>query len=213
VQAQPGELLSANPGEVHDGRPYGGPMRRWRSLYFPASALREFTGGREVAVTQPVIADAQLRAALLASLARLANWKNDGDALACEESLVDTWTLLLARHGSEAPSAPVAADVTRVRECLADDLAATPTLARLACVASLSRFQVLRRFRQAYGLPPHAWLQQQRAERARALIRNGTSLAETANASGFADQSHMTRVFVRHFGFTPGAWRNGAGLQ
>jgi AraC-like DNA-binding protein len=39
------------------------------------------------------------------------------------------------------------------------------------------------------------------------LIREGSSLRDAAAASGFADQSHMTRVFARHFGFTPGAWR------
>jgi AraC-like DNA-binding protein len=31
-----------------------------------------------------------------------------------------------------------------------------------------------------------------------------------AAESGFADQSHLTRVFVRHFGFTPGEWRRAA---
>jgi AraC-like DNA-binding protein len=74
-------------------------------------------------------------------------------------------------------------------------------------MAGLGKFQLLRRFQKAYGVPPHAWLLLQRAERARALIRRGTSLADTAAASGFADQSHMTRIFTRHFGFTPGAWQ------
>jgi AraC-like DNA-binding protein len=46
-----------------------------------------------------------------------------------------------------------------------------------------------------------------RAERARLLIRGGATLAAAANQAGFADQSHMTRAFVRQFGFTPGAWR------
>jgi len=31
--------------------------------------------------------------------------------------------------------------------------------------------------------------------------------AAAAASAGFADQSHLTRVFVRHFGFTPGAWK------
>ena len=56
-------------------------------------------------------------------------------------------------------------------------------------------------------MPPHAWLVQQRAERARALVRAGFTLGEAAIDAGFADQSHMTRVFVRQFGFTPGAWQ------
>ena len=80
-------------------------------------------------------------------------------------------------------------------------------------MAGLSKYQVLRRFEQAYGVPPHAWLLQQRGERARGLFRNGSSLAEAAASSGFADQSHMTRLFVRQFGFTPGAWQKASRLQ
>ena len=69
---------------------------------------------------------------------------------------------------------------------------------------------MLRRFKKAYGTTPHDWLLQRRADRARGLIRQGLGLAEAASATGFADQSHMTRVFVRRFGFTPGAWRDAA---
>jgi AraC-like DNA-binding protein len=38
-------------------------------------------------------------------------------------------------------------------------------------------------------------------------MRAGDSLAEAAFASGFADQSHMTRQFHRTYGITPGRWR------
>jgi AraC-like DNA-binding protein len=99
-----------------------------------------------------------------------------------------------------------------VRERLADELVEPPDLAEMARMTGLSRFQLLRRFERCYGVPPHAWLRQKRAERARAMIRDGATLSAAAAASGFADQSHMTRVFVRQFGFTPGAWR-GAHLQ
>ncbi|MBW8722668.1 MAG: helix-turn-helix transcriptional regulator [Polaromonas sp.] len=53
--------------------------------------------------------------------------------------------------------------------------------------------------------PPTCWI-----ERARSLIRGGASLAHTAASCGFADQSHMTRLFARQFGFTPGAWQQAA---
>jgi AraC-like DNA-binding protein len=71
----------------------------------------------------------------------------------------------------------------------------------------LSRFQLVRQFSNAYGLPPFAWLQQQRLRLAQQLIAKGISLSEAACASGFADQSHLNRHFVRCFGFTPGQWR------
>lgn len=83
----------------------------------------------------------------------------------------------------------------------------------MAAMTGISRYQVLRRFQKAYGLPPHAWLLSRRAEYALRLIRGGETLINAALASGFADQSHMTRVFVRHYGVTPGAWRKAAALQ
>jgi AraC-like DNA-binding protein len=104
-------------------------------------------------------------------------------------------------------------DLEQLRERLADAPSIPPTLAELAAMAGLSRYQVLRRFDKAYGLPPHAWLLRRRLERARVLIRDGCTLATAAAEAGFADQSHMTRAFVRHFGFTPGAWRRATAVQ
>ena len=39
------------------------------------------------------------------------------------------------------------------------------------------------------------------------LARSDASLAQTALAAGFADQSHFTRAFRRYTGFTPSAYR------
>ena len=165
-----------------------------------------------VEITRPVIEDTSLRRALVRLFARLERW-NAGrcstavDVLACEESLVRSCALLLERHVTAAAVREVPGDVRLVRERLADDLLNPPTLSELGAITGLSKYQVLRRFEKAYGLPPHAWLVQERAERARRLIRGGAGLALAAVSAGFADQSHMSRVFLRHFGFTPGAWK------
>jgi len=205
VDAYAGDVITTNPGEVHDGRPLGGPTRRWCIVYFEPEVLASMTDPMEI--TRPVIKDLELRNALQQLVARL-----EGNAadLACEEALVDAFALLLDRHATSRPWREAPGEVTKVRDRLADDAAETPTLAELASLAGLSRYQVLRRFEKVYGVPPHAWLLQRRAERARGLIRGGAGLAAAAAACGFADQSHMTRVFVRQFGFTPGAWQKAA---
>jgi transcriptional regulator GlxA family with amidase domain len=65
-----------------------------------------------------------------------------------------------------------------------------------------------RAFRQAMGEPPHRWLMRKRVERAKDLMKiPGSSLAEIASVCGFVDQSHLTRVFTRTVGITPGRWR------
>jgi len=47
-------------------------------------------------------------------------------------------------------------------------------------------------------------------ELAKNLMRDReSSLSEIALRSGFADQSHFTRVFVQRAGVSPGAWRRG----
>ena len=214
VDAYAGDLITTNPGEVHDGRPLGGPSRRWRMVYVDPGVMAAMMDGAatDVALTRPVIQDARLGGTLRRLFARLDDWRAAPDArrieaLACEESLAELCGLLRDNHSTAAPSREAAADVKRVRERLADELLAPPTLAELAAMTGLSTYQVLRRFEKAYGVPPHAWLVLQRAERARHLIRNGADLAQAAAASGFSDQSHMTRIFARQFGFTPGAWQ------
>ena len=45
-----------------------------------------------------------------------------------------------------------------------------------------------------------------RLRTARTAIEEGVPLARAAADAGFADQSHMTRQFVRAYGLTPGRW-------
>jgi AraC-like DNA-binding protein len=44
---------------------------------------------------------------------------------------------------------------------------------------------------------------------ARSMIRKGAMLADVAFATGFSDQSHLGRCFLRAFGTTPAAYRSG----
>jgi AraC-like DNA-binding protein len=225
VDAHAGDILTHNPGEVHDGWPLGGESRRWRMVYLEPEALASIAGFPDdagaIAIVQPVIDDARLRRALQRLLLQLEAWHNGpratgDDTLACEEALAHACDPLLARHATAAAPAGAddSGDMARVRERLADGSLQAPSLAELAaCAGAGSRFQLLRRFRQAYGVTPHAWLLQLRAERARGLIRQGIPLADAAAQAGFADQSHMTRIFGRQFGFTPGAWQQAARLQ
>jgi AraC-like DNA-binding protein len=96
----------------------------------------------------------------------------------------------------------------RVTSRILDDLAGDPRLSELAALCGLSRGYFIRAFKQATGMPPHRWLLMQRVKRAKDLLR-GTNmpLADVAVACGFADQSHLTRVFSKAFGISPGAWQ------
>jgi AraC-like DNA-binding protein len=217
VDAYSGAVINTNPGEVHDGRPLGGPKRQWRILSVPVPVMTSLLDREhcDVEIVAPVIDDPCLVRALRRLFQRMRHDPESASPpLAIEESIVEACVLLIARHGS-APFrvSDAAGQLDQVRERLADAERRVPSLTELATLAGLSKYQVLRAFRRRYGLPPHAWLLCLRAERARTLITHGFTLANTAACTGFADQSHMSRTFRRHYGYTPGAWQRAVALK
>jgi AraC-like DNA-binding protein len=96
----------------------------------------------------------------------------------------------------------------RVTDRLLDDLARDTSLSELAALCGRSRSHFTRAFKKSTGMPAHRWLLMQRVKRAKVLLHEtSTPIAEIALTCGFADQSHLTRVFSKTFGISPGAWR------
>lgn len=206
VEAGAGDLITVNPGEVHDGAPIGDAGRTWRMLYFDPPVIA--AAAAEVAAVGPAefASPALSHPGLAATFGRLygAMTAEGAETLGRDELVLALAAGLLAvpvtlRHETAAP-------IDRARSLIDDAPARPVTLAALAREAGLSRFQVLRGFARATGLTPHAYQMQQRISLARRLIGRGMGLAEAAVASGFADQSHMTRLFVRTFGISPGRY-------
>ncbi|MBE0594836.1 MAG: helix-turn-helix transcriptional regulator [Gemmatimonadales bacterium] len=109
----------------------------------------------------------------------------------------------------ETPSIPSQLS-EQIRPAL-DFLHATPavnvTLDRLARLAGMSRYRVIRAFRAVTGMTPHAWQLNRRINLARERIREGDDISDVAHHLGFADQAHFQRVFKAHVGTTPGRFR------
>jgi AraC-like DNA-binding protein len=212
VEAGEGDVLTVNPGEVHDGAPIGDAGRSWRILYFDPGLITETLdemrqgepGSREL--PRPVATHAGAALSLRRLFAVATGTGGSQAKLAFDETLLEL--LAQVTQGDLGPPAerPIPESVRRARCRIDDDPTAPVTLSGLAREAGLSRFQLLRAFARATGLTPHAYLVQRRAHLARALIAAGLPLAEAALASGFADQSHMTRVFTRKYGISPRAY-------
>ncbi|MGC2200718.1 MAG: helix-turn-helix transcriptional regulator [Stellaceae bacterium] len=82
------------------------------------------------------------------------------------------------------------------------------TLTDLAGVACLSPYHFSRSLKQAVGVGPQRYVTQRRLERAKTLLRRSDQpLAWIAQEAGFADQSHLTAIFRREMGVTPGRFR------
>jgi AraC-like DNA-binding protein len=210
VEAEAGDLITVNPGEVHDGAPLGAAGRAWRMLYLDPALIAETACDanegktRTCEFVRPVLRNDALTNAFRTLYGALTAPQGAEAGLRRDEALA----LLVDRLIRERPLEPlpaVPATIRHAQELLDDNPTVPVTLAELARASGLSRFQVVRGFSRAFGLTPHAYLVQRRIDLARQLIARGAALSDVAAASGFADQSHMTRHFVRRFGFPPGA--------
>ena len=212
VEAGAGDAITVNPGEVHDGAPIGDAGRSWRILYFApsliADAIEDMSDGRtrDYEFSRPVIGDANVAGQFLQLFSIMTSDDERKATIREEAFLMLLASVMRERSGGVGGRQPVPDAISVARTLIDDDPAAPVTLADLVRESGLSRFQVLRGFVRATGLTPHAYLVQRRIDLARRLIARGMSLAEAAAAGGFADQSHMTRIFVRKYGVSPRAY-------
>jgi AraC-like DNA-binding protein len=77
----------------------------------------------------------------------------------------------------------------------------------MAQEAGISKFHLVRLFREAEGTTPWAYVRAARIRRAKELLEEDLPLVDVALQSGFYDQSHFNRAFREAEGKTPGQYR------
>ncbi len=207
VESLPGDVITVNPGELHDGHPIAGAVRRWRIIYFDPDLLnQQFTpdASRETEFVFPSLRDRDLGRWVNLLFDRLVN---DADRLGVEEIMAHVVRRLVSSEPrAERPHGTNSEPVMKAQARVDDDPSSPVTLTELAALAGMSRYQIVRAFSRELGATPYAYVIQRRVRLARELLVNGETLAGAAHGAGFADQSHMTRAFVRQFGISPGRY-------
>jgi AraC-like DNA-binding protein len=208
-RADRGELFILEPEAVHTGMAAVPEGWAYKVLYVPPELIAECEendGPVPRAAKWVVFQDLALREALLRAHRALAG---EPPGLAVDvpvhEALAGLRPHLRAQPGA-VRARPEHAAVRRAVAHLRARWDQPVSLTELAGAARLSRFELARRFREQVGLPPHAFQLDLRVAQARRLLVAGEPPAAVAARCGFADQAHLTRVFRRAVGVTPGRY-------
>lgn len=188
------------------------------AFYLPRAALDAFTEEEGVqrvgnlacppGITDPVVK--HLISALLPSFER----PNEADRLFVDHLTLALLSRLSSRYGGPSrkavclKGAMTSLQERRAKEYMASHYDHEILLVDVARACGLSRGHFIEAFRVTTGVTPHRWLQRYRIDRAKSLLcSTAQPIAEIALACGFADQSHLTRVFSRLVGDSPATWR------
>ena len=93
--------------------------------------------------------------------------------------------------------------VIKIKEYLKENLTQNPTIDDISKALNISRYHLIRLFKQSTNITPHAYLLNLKVEYTKELLKSGMNIAEVAISAGFNDQSHLNRVFKQISACTP----------
>ena len=210
--AHAGSMALVNPGEVHTGQ--AADERGWAyRVFYPSAKVMQLTATRMADkpqalpwFSQAVVQDEYVVGLMLKLHESLESVGATPSSLERESQFVWAMGQLILRHASERPAPKLQVErkaILRIKEFLDHHYWQNVSLDQLAAQVHLSPFHFLRVFKQAFGLPPHAYLTQARVLRAKQLLAVGNPIAQVAQDVGFVDQSHLNKHFKRLVGITP----------
>ena len=202
-----GQVMVIHPDEAHDGHATVDAGFAYRMLYVDPASVTAALGGAPPPFVRDVVADDPALGCLLREA--FAHFPQALEPIAVDSIVARLAELLSARSDSTALRAPAKTAyraAARARDFLQAEAPRIVDSEELENVSGLDRFALSRHFRAAFATSPHRFQVGQRLIKAQALIAAGMPLSETAAATGFADQSHLTRHFSARFGLTPGRW-------
>jgi AraC-like DNA-binding protein len=215
-----GHIMLFNPDDAHDGWAGASEGFAYRMLYITADGMSQLVDEADAGLSirggglklsgglfrEPLVQDRGLAHLFGAATEDLLVPSN---SLQAAERLSSVLTAVFQRYaGGRAPEqrAGRSARITRVRDLLESRYSEDVTIGVVADVAGMSRVHATRQFTLAYGMPPHAYLNQVRIRHAKRLLLEGVPSAEVAVEVGFVDQSHFSRRFKRSVGVPPATW-------
>lgn len=203
----PGDLLTFNPYDNHSCEGIDGSRLTYHCLNLKKEIFHPFTGADLPKFLAPMQTQTEL-AEDFQQLHQLIMQEGDKEEketlfILLIEELLQNYTQETQTEAIDAPE-PVAV----ICEYLEAHYDQKITLDQLCQIVHLNKHSLVRQFTREKGITPYRYLETFRIVKAKEMLEDGCSLIETADRTGFYDQSHFTNYFSRFIGLTPNQYRS-----
>lgn len=206
---RPGQACVIHPLEVHTGKSVSELSCRFVLIHIPAGQMKDHIQNSTFRRTSGFIIESDGLGMILSEMIESIRSSKDGRE---EAGVVSRF--LSGLYGSTGDRSilssgrikphPAVEQIISLFEGHSTEGMDNKTLAR---AVGLNKRYLISLFRDSQGVSPHKFLVSMKIDRGRRLIESDVPLNYAALDAGFADQSHFTRHFKRHYGVTPGAFR------
>jgi AraC-like DNA-binding protein len=194
-----GQLFLIHPGRIHSGKP--DEQLGWSidTIAMKVSFVEElFDSKIAIKFEDFIVDDSELKTQFLKAFDLLTTYQssieNEGKLYLLLSDLIKSKA---ATSHNEINENQVTA-VDRAINYITKNYKLSFSLDELAEQSFLSKFHLLRVFKNKTGLTPYAYQMQLKLNEARKMIFQNTSLTEIAHDLGFSDQAHFTNTFKKH---------------
>ena len=207
-----GSISIIHPAEVHSARDiaYRNVTAKFIVIYIPPGLVQEIIEQASQKNTSlpffknPVILDKRIIALCRRFYESIGHETESIEAELCLSELITSLTLRYADTKIRIKLYQNESDrIKLVREYIHDNYTKNIPLVELASIVNLSPFHLHRLFTKELGFSPHKYLMNVRLMYAKRLLLQNTPAIQTAAETGFADQSHLIRIFKRYMQVSP----------
>lgn len=203
---QPNQLIVFNPKQVHVCKNSDIKSYDYFTFHFDTQWLKNLSTNYQIYFDNNIINNAELYNQFIIIAQDVIYNKNYNIQLKLENLLKNILQLYATKYPIQNKDNTL---LYEVQQYILLNIEEKLTLDDISYKLGYTKEHIIRVFKKEFGLSPHAFLMNEKVNKAKTILQNSSNqtISQIALELGFCDQSHLNKFFKRSYGITPNDYK------